>query len=67
LIDILKTEVEHFLGRKITKRGDCEYLSHAIFDSLNIEVSFNTLRRIYGLLPPTNPNIKTLNTLAQFL
>ena len=67
LIDILKTEVQHFLGRKITKRGDCEYLSHAIFDSLNIEVSFNTLRRIYGLLPPTNPNIRTLNTLAQFL
>jgi hypothetical protein len=67
LIDILKTEIEGIIGRKINNRGDCEYLSNAIFDYTSIDISFNTLRRIYGLLPPTNPNIKTLNTLALFL
>lgn len=67
LIDILKTEIEGIIGRKIINRGDCEYLSNAIFDSISIDISFNTLRRIYGLLPPTNPNIKTLNNLAQFI
>ena len=67
LIDILKKEIEELIGRKINNRGDCEYLSNAIFDYQSVDISFNTLRRIYGLLPATKPNIKTLNTLAQFL
>ncbi|MDB4162145.1 hypothetical protein N9772_07245 [Bacteroidia bacterium] len=67
MIDILKTEIEELIGRKINNRGDCEYLSNAIFDSMSIDISFNTLRRIYGLLPATKPNISTLNILAEFL
>ena len=67
MINILKKEIENFLGREITKKSDCEYLSDAIFDTLNSEISPSTLRRFYGLLPPTKPNIRTLNTLAQFL
>jgi hypothetical protein len=34
---------------------------------LEIEISYNTIRRFYNLLPSTKPSIKTFNTLAQFI
>lgn len=67
MIDVLKKNIELKIGRSITKRGDCELLSNIILETLDIEISFNTLRRLYGIIPSTNPNKKTLNTLAQFL
>ena len=67
MIDILKKELEKKIGRSITNRGDCELLSNIILEVMDIEISFNTLRRLYGIIPSTNPNKKTLNTLAQFL
>lgn len=67
MIDILKKKLEEKIGRSITNRGDCELLSNIILETIDIEISFNTLRRLYGILPSTNPNKKTLSTLAQFL
>jgi hypothetical protein len=67
LIDILKKRLEKKIGTSITNRGDCELLSNIILEVMDIEISFNTLRRLYGIIPSTNPNKKTLNTLAQFL
>ena len=67
LIDILKKRLEKKIGRSITKRGDCELLSNIILETMDVEISFNTLRRFYGIIPSTNPNKKTLNTLTQFL
>ena len=67
MIDILKKKLEKKIGRSIAKRGDCELLSNIILETMDIEISFNTLRRLYGIIPSTNPNKKTLNTLSQFL
>lgn len=67
MIDILKKKLEKKIGTSITNRGDCELLSNIILEVMDIEISFNTLRRLYGIIPSTNPNKKTLNTLAQFL
>lgn len=67
MITELKKEVESKFGKKIEKRGDCEMISNAILEFLDIEISYNTLRRLYGLAPYTKPNTKTLNTLAQFV
>ena len=67
MITELKKEVESKFGKKIEKRGDCEMISNAILEILDIEISYNTLRRLYGLAPYTKPNTKTLNTLAQFV
>lgn len=67
MIHILKNEVEEKFGTKIQNRGDCELLSNVILDVLNIDLSYNTIRRLYGLAPTTKPNSKTLNSLSKFI
>ena len=67
MIHILKNKVQEKIGTKIENRGDCELLSNAILDVLDIDLSYNTIRRFYGLAPSTKPNSKTLNTLALFI
>ncbi len=34
---------------------------------MDVDISYNTIRRFYNLIPSTKPNIKTFNTLAQFI
>ena len=67
LIKVLKKEIAKKIKREIKSSGDCIFLSNAIFEILDIDISYNTIRRFYNLLPSTNPSIKTLNTLAQFI
>ena len=67
LIDILKKEIEKKIGKKVTNRGDCELVSNVILETLEEEISYNTIRRLYGLINETKPNNKTLNTLAKFI
>jgi len=67
LIDILKKEIEKKIGKKINSRGDCELVSNVILETLELEISYNSVRRLYGLINPTKPNKKTLNTLAKFV
>ena len=59
----LKKEVEAKFGKKVENRGDCEMISNTILELLDVEISYNTLRRMYELVPYTKPNTKTLNTL----
>ena len=67
LIDVLKEEVEKKIGKKVKNRGDCELVSNVILESLDEEISYSTIRRLYGLVNETKPNNKTLNTLAKFI
>ena len=67
MLDILKKEIEKKLGQKILNRGDCELLSNAILETIDIEISYNTIRRLFGLAPNVKANKKTLNTLAKFI
>ena len=67
MIDILKKEIEKKIGKKINSRGDCELVSNVILETLELEISYNSVRRLYGLINPTKPNKKTLNTLAKFV
>ena len=67
MIENLKKEIAKKIKREIKNRGDCVFLSNAIFEILDIEISYNTLRRFYNLLPLTKTSIKTFNTLAQFI
>ena len=67
LIDILKKEIEKKIGKKVTNRGDCELVSNVILETLEVEISYSTIRRLYGLINETKPNKKTLNTLAKFV
>ena len=63
MIDILKKEIERKIGKKIKDRGDCELVSNVILENLQLEISYSTIRRLYGLVNETKPNNKTLNTL----
>ena len=67
MIDILKKEIEKKMGKKITNRGDCELVSNVILETLEEEISYSTIRRLYGLVNETKPNNKTLNTLSKFI
>ena len=67
MIKVLKKEIARKIKREIQSSGDCLFLSNAIFEILDIDISYNTIRRFYNLLPSTNPSIKTLNTLVQFI
>jgi len=67
MIDAIKKEIGEKIGRKIKTRGDCELVSIAILETLDIEISYSTIRRFFGLVPNTKPNKKTLNILTQFI
>jgi len=67
LIDILKKEIEKKIGKKVTNRGDCELVSNVILETLDEEISYSTIRRLYGLVNKTKPNNKTLDTLSKFI
>ena len=63
MIHTLKKEIERKIDREIKNRGDCEFLSLMILEVLDETISYNTLKRFFGLTKFTKPNIKTLNIL----
>ena len=67
MIEILKKEIENKLDQKILNRGDCELLSNAILETIDIKISYNTIRRLFGLAANVKANKNTLNTLAKFI
>ena len=66
MIDILLQKVKNKIGREIKTRGDCQLISNAIYETLDVDLSYNTIRRLYGLAPAVNPSINTLNAIANF-
>jgi hypothetical protein len=66
MISELKSEVEKQFARKITNRGDCEALAQDIYEKTGSVLSYNTLRRIYGLAGYKRPRESTLDQLAKY-
>jgi len=52
---------------EILKVRDLKYLQEDIHNVTTKNISFNTLRRFFGFLNPTNPSVETLNTFARYL
>ena len=67
LIDLLKKELELKLGQKIENRGDAELLANAIQETIDQQISYNTIRRFFGVSTNVKPNNNTLNILARFI
>lgn len=63
----LKNRVIKKCGFQIKNRGDCILLSDVIFQETSIDISYNTLRRFYGIVKGTIPSISTLNTLSIYI
>ena len=53
-------------GFAIEDRGDCVLLSEIILEKTDEYISYNTLRRIFGLITYVKPNQNTLNIIAKF-
>ena len=66
MIDKLLQKVSDKIGREIKTRGDCQLISNAIYETLDLDLSYNTIRRLYGLAPAVNPSTNTLNAIAKF-
>jgi hypothetical protein len=66
MIDYLKKLTIKNAGFDIIDRGDCQLLSELIIEKIDETVSYNTLRRIFGLANYVKPNTSTLDTLARF-
>jgi len=67
MLNILKKLVETKIGRTVKTRGDCQLISDTILESLDVEISYSTIKRVYGLNASTKSNTKTLNTLSKFI
>ena len=66
MIDILKKEIENQYGSNILDRGDCEFIANYILEKFDINISYNTLRRFFGLVEKTKPNTRTFNALSKY-
>jgi len=67
MIEELKSKIENSFGKKINTRGDCELLSDDLFRKTGVVISYNTLRRMFGLAEYRQPRITTLNHLSNYI
>jgi hypothetical protein len=66
MIDYLKKLTVKNAGFVIIDRGDCQLLSELIIERTDETISYNTLRRLFGLASHVKPSKSTLDTLARF-
>jgi len=66
MIDELKLEIEKTFNRKILDRGHCEALVQDIYEKTGALLSYNTLRRFFGLAEYRKPREHTLDQLAVY-
>ena len=66
MINVLKTITQKKLGFKIDDYNTSKKLSEIIYIESGIEISYNTLRRFFGVVKSVKPSNYTLNTLSVF-
>ena len=66
MIEYLKKLTEKNAGFAIQDRGDCQLLSELIIERTDELISYNTLRRLFGLASYVKPSKNTLDTLSRF-
>jgi hypothetical protein len=66
MIDELKLEIEKTFNRKVTDRGHCEALVQDIYEKTGALLSYNTLRRFFGLAEYRKPREHTLDQFAVY-
>lgn len=67
MIEELKREVEKVFGRKIQKRAHCELLALDLYAKTNIFISYNTFRRLFGIIEQREPRQSTLDALSKYI
>jgi len=67
VINDLKLEVEKVFGHKIQKRKNCEGLAQELYIKTGNLISYNTIRRLYGLIAYREPRKSTLDAFAMYI
>jgi hypothetical protein len=69
MINELKNKIQIKIKRQIITRGDCQFLPDRIVEELNINISYNTLRRFFRVDSNTTVEASstTLNILSKFI
>lgn len=63
----LRLAIQKKIGYRVENLSEIKMLQEAIEWNTKKKISFNTLRRFFGFLNSTNPNLTTLNTLSQYI
>lgn len=66
MIEELKEITFKKIGYKIKTRGDCHNLEEMVYIATKKEISYNTLRRFFGLDKKMKPSKKTLDIICKF-
>jgi hypothetical protein len=67
MIEVLKEKVCVKFGRSIQTVTDCKELSEEIYKSTKELVSYNTIRRLFGIIDFRSPRISTLDILSKYV
>ncbi len=67
VIEKLKQEVEKVFGQKIQKRKQCEELAEDLYAKTGVFISYNTFRRLFGIIEYREPRISTLDILSKYI
>ena len=65
--DLLKIDVERQIGFRIKTSREAKDLLELLSKQQVHTISLSTIRRFWGLIPYTKPNVSTLDTFAQFV
>jgi hypothetical protein len=65
-LDALRIEIQRRFGRPILTKTDCQNLEERLYDELGSMVSYNTLRRFFGLVPGGTPRGAVLDILSTY-
>ena len=63
----LRLEIQKQFGSTINKQSDLKLLLLSIESNTKHSISFNTIRRFFGFLNYTNPNMNILNILSKYV
>lgn len=67
ILPALRKEIQSRFGRNILFASDCNELSHHIYKSIRIQISAQTLRRLFGFIEDgTEPSDSTISYLLQY-
>ena len=67
VIEKIKQEVEKVFGQKIQKRKQCEELAEDLYAKTGVFISYNTFRRLFGIIEYREPRISTLDILSKYI
>lgn len=67
MLEVLKQKVIAKFGKEILNATDCKDLSDDIYACTREVVSYNTLRRFFGLVDVRTPRVSTLDILSKYV